>query len=298
MNDLLYIVFNKVYECNSITEASKILHISQPAVSRYIKELQNHYQSVLFTKNGRRIAPTSKAIALYSYTSQIELLTNEVEHYMNESDVIHTLHLGAITSISEILLPNIMSDLRHAYPDMKMYISVNNVQALSSLLLDRQLDIVLSDVNIKHPHITSKELFLTDLTLFSSVDSKYPNQMTLKELSTCPLFLNDLSNETRLLVDNAFINHQLSPNIICESNSNPFILSCVKRDLGLGIFSKCLLSEHLHNNEVREILISDYPLRKSFYISYPKNLEYSLSIREMISKMMHAFIDHASLLNI
>ena len=62
-------IFMSVYQNQSITKASKQLHISQPSVSLAIKELEEKYQTPLFDRMNRQIYPTKKAHLLYNHFS-------------------------------------------------------------------------------------------------------------------------------------------------------------------------------------------------------------------------------------
>ena len=64
-------IFMSVYQNQSITKASKELHISQPSVSLAIKELEEKYQTPLFDRMNRQIYPTKKAHLLYNHSLQI-----------------------------------------------------------------------------------------------------------------------------------------------------------------------------------------------------------------------------------
>ena len=93
-------IFMSVYQNQSITKASKELHISQPSVSLAIKELEEKYQTPLFDRMNRQIYPTKKAHLLYNHSLQILssleyienlLLKNELDFALIETTPLHQL---------------------------------------------------------------------------------------------------------------------------------------------------------------------------------------------------------------
>ena len=97
-------IFMSVYQNQSITKASKELHISQPSVSLAIKELEEKYQTPLFDRMNRQIYPTKKAHLLYNHSLQILSSLENMENEMYE-DRVENISFGCSVTMAQVFLP-------------------------------------------------------------------------------------------------------------------------------------------------------------------------------------------------
>ena len=103
-------IFMSVYQNQSITKASKELHISQPSVSLAIKELEEKYQTPLFDRMNRQIYPTKKAHLLYNHSLQILSSLENMENEMYE-DHVENISFGCSVTMAQVFLPQLLKKL-------------------------------------------------------------------------------------------------------------------------------------------------------------------------------------------
>ena len=104
-------IFMSVYQNQSITKASKELHISQPSVSLAIKELEKKYQTPLFDRMNRQIYPTEKAHLLYNHSLQILSSLENMENEMYE-DHLENISFGCSVTMAQVFLPHLLKKLK------------------------------------------------------------------------------------------------------------------------------------------------------------------------------------------
>ena len=138
-------IFMSVYQNQSITKASKELHISQPSVSLAIKELEKKYQTPLFDRMNRQIYPTEKAHLLYNHSLQILSSLENMENEMYE-DHLENISFGCSVTMAQVFLPHLLKKLKKLYPTIHFHIIVNNLEYIENLLLKNELDFALIEL--------------------------------------------------------------------------------------------------------------------------------------------------------
>ena len=105
-------VFVSVFRQGSITRAAEELHLTQPAVSLSVKELENYYGIKLFERYGRRIFPTEGAKIFYGYAVHIISLFDEMETRVRSWDERGILRVGASITVGTFILPQLAARAR------------------------------------------------------------------------------------------------------------------------------------------------------------------------------------------
>lgn len=121
-------VFLAVAENLSFSKAANELFISQPAVTKHIKELESKLNSTLFERKGNKIYLTKAGEICYSYLKKImqqyEALNFELGQMNNTFK--GTLRIGASSTISQYLLPKVIADFHRRYPEIELFIYNGN----------------------------------------------------------------------------------------------------------------------------------------------------------------------------
>lgn len=236
-------IFMSVYQNQSITKASKELHISQPSVSLAIKELEEKYQTPLFDRMNRQIYPTKKAHLLYNHSLQILSSLENMENEMYE-DHVENISFGCSVTMAQVFLPQLLKKLKMIYPTIHFHIIVNNLEYIENLLLKNELVIV---VHQKHPLLKVKDL---------------------KELEHFDYYSREKGSSIYELVHSYFISHDLDivPTIEC---TNPHaLIELVKQNDGFTILPYSLVKE---SKEITYLKNNDFQIQRTYHIVMHKD---------------------------
>lgn len=161
-------VFNAVARRLSYTRAAEELYITQPAVTKHIRTLEQHFNTRLFERRGNSIALTETGTMLYKYTAKMARLYEEMEHNIGTADNARkgTLHVGASTTIMQYVLPGIIASFKVSYPDVVLKIDSGNTEHIEGALLSGGIDIgfiegYTRNKQIKYIPFAQDELVLT-----------------------------------------------------------------------------------------------------------------------------------------
>ena len=128
-------VFYTVARLLSFTKAAESLHMTQPAVTFQVRQLEEHFNTRLFDRTHNRISLTEAGEKVYEYSERIFQLYNELENSVREltGEISGILILGASTTIAEYMLPSLLGDFKAKYPDVNIRLKVSNTDGIVSM---------------------------------------------------------------------------------------------------------------------------------------------------------------------
>lgn len=222
-----------------MTAAGEMLRISQPAVSRLIRDLENDLELRLFERKGARITPTDEALALFE---DVERLFVGGERIREAAAAIRGLSTGnlriaAMPNISLGYLPGILKEFLADRPKVSVVVHSDSSVSIIDLVSRQQYDIGLAYVGADHPSIRVEHLPGTEAVCALPIDHPLADRETIDA--------RDLADEnfiilghTSLLRHNilaAFESRHVKPRIRFETRYAATACACVARGLGVAV---------------------------------------------------------------
>jgi len=117
-----------VVDEGSISKAARLSFVSQPAVTRQIRQLEEQYKAKLFERGSGKLVLSEAGKVLYPYAKEIVEYSKRSFEALQEITANHqtVLNIGASLTIGEYLLPGLLGDFSKRYPDLKFSLSVGN----------------------------------------------------------------------------------------------------------------------------------------------------------------------------
>ena len=259
----LYRIFYTVANNKNITKASIELNISQPAISKSIKNLEEQLGGKLFVRTKRGVILTEEGKEFYNYIKQaIEYISNAESKF---TELIN-LETGCIrigigsTLTKEFLLPY-LEEFHKLYPKIDIEIVTNMSSELFPKLRNGLIDIIILNLNEKNYGKDINIIKCRKITDCFVVNNTYSNlldkEISIKELNKYPLILQSKGANTREFLDNFAKEYDtiLKPNI--ELASYSLVVEFAKIGLGIGYATKDYIKKELKNKELYEIKIKE-----------------------------------------
>ena len=141
--ELRYIL--AVKECGNLSKAAEKLYLTQPALSRYIKNLEDTLDIKLFEHSGRKLILTDAGLryvdAAYKMLDMYEDLLNDL--HASDDTIRGSLRVGTTRQRGPMLLPGIVTRFHHSFPNVKLSLFEENSFTLEKMLADGDLDIII-----------------------------------------------------------------------------------------------------------------------------------------------------------
>lgn len=156
-------LFWAVAEAGSVSGGAQRLHISQPAVTRQLKELEGRLDTALLHRMPRGVKLTETGELLFEYAQRIFALASEAEKTIAEIEDLEggELLLGASTTIGNYVLADILAIFHHRYPKVRVSLEIANTDQIELLVQSWNITLGLVE-GPPHSQQLSKEIFMHD----------------------------------------------------------------------------------------------------------------------------------------
>ena len=263
INFELYRIFYTVANHKNITKASEELNISQPAISKSIKNLEEQLGGQLFVRTKRGVILTEEGKEFYNYIKQaIEYISN-AENKFTELINLETgcIKIGISTTLTKEFLLPYLEEFHRLYPKIDIQIVTNMSSELFPKLRNGFIDIIIFNLNEKNYgqdiNITKCKKITDCFVVNKTYNNLINNEISIKELNKYPLILQSKGSNTREFVENFAKENNtiLKPNI--ELTSYSLVVEFAKIGLGIGYVTKDYVKKELKNQELYEIKLKE-----------------------------------------
>ncbi|CAK0758447.1 LysR family transcriptional regulator, transcriptional activator of the cysJI operon [Gammaproteobacteria bacterium] len=136
-------VFHTVARLLSFTKAADALHMTQPAVTFQVRQLEEYFNTRLFDRTHNRITLTPAGERVYSHADHIFELYREMENSVREltGEISGILAIGASTTVAEYMLPTLLGDFKLKYPNVTVRLKVSNTEGIVSMVENNVIDL-------------------------------------------------------------------------------------------------------------------------------------------------------------
>lgn len=280
-------VFIKVSELLSYTKAAEQLYMSQPAVSKQIKHLEEQVGMVLFEQVGKKIFLTEAGHELKKYAEAILNQVAEAKAHLIEmrGGYSGSLKVAVATTASSFAI-DMLGQFRQLYPEVDIEFEVTNRQTLLQNLENNLVDFVIMGVPPEN-HQFQAEPFMDNPLVFIAPNNHklVGRKVSIEELSKEPLVVREEGSGTRQAMEKFFQSKQCSFNIGTLFNSNDSIKSAVISGLGVGLVSVHTIQSELEYNKLTILDVEGAPIKRSWYLVQHKDKRLSL-IAETFQKFI------------
>ena len=278
-------IFVTVYQEESITRAAEKLHMTQPATSLAIREMEEYYHTKLFERSGRGIRVTSAGTRLYPSAARLLSLYDEMDAEMKNWDTSGKLRIGSSISIGSCILPQLINRFSKKYPELELYVKVDCSDVIEQNILENHLDFALIEGSV-HSEKLNSSVFLDD-ELVPVCSRFHPlagaEDIELDSLKKEHFLMREPNSGTRQLADSSFAlkNFQIKPT--WESTSTAALINAVSIGLGISILPKRMLEKQLRMHQIASFTIHDLDLKRHYSLIYHEN--------KFVSPTMQEFFD-------
>ncbi len=230
-------IFLAVVETGSFTRAAKKLNCVQPNVTAHIKKLENTLGTQLFYRENRQITLTAPGREFVRHARQIFKLVRDTETQFLSSNVSGVLNLGVTQTVATAWLPRILRSYIQEHPDVEINVQSMFVETMTTQLLNHELDCVLTDSLIEHPHLDCRFSKEQRLTLVRSTDTPQT-----PETGTTILSFSKASHYRAILLDHLRQQHiTVARELILKGMDA--VLACVIGGVGISLLPEAVVRQ-------------------------------------------------------
>lgn len=270
-------IFLKITQTQSVTKASEELHLTQPAVSIQLKNLQSQFDIPLTEVVGRKIFITDfgKEIAVAA-----ENILNQI-HAINYKTLAHKGQLTgrlkfSIVSTGKYVMPYFLSGFLKQHEGIELVLDVTNKLKVIESTEKNEVDFSLVSVLPENMKIEKIELMQNKLYLVSNTEGKFKNKIYDKSIfETLPLIYREQGSGTRQTMEKFIKINNLPVRKKMELTSNEAVKQAVIAGLGCSIMPLIGIKNEIQNGELQVIPVKGFPIRSVWNLIWQKGKNHS-----------------------
>ena len=224
--------FLAVAETLHFTKAASMMHVSQPALSAQVKQLEQEVGVPLFDRVGRTVQLTRAGAIFREHARRALREMESAQTAIAEEEGLHrgALAVGALQTVNAYLIPEVVARFAKLYPFVSLKLEELSGQAIESGVLDGQLDVGVGFSPPTSDKLEAQLLFEEDMVLIVPRSHRLAahKHLRLSALADEPLVLLSTMFCARRLVDDGFRSIRAKPRIAVEMNSIEGILATIR----------------------------------------------------------------------
>ena len=260
------------------------MHMTQPAVSLAIRELEQYYGVTLFDRIGRRLRLTEAGQRFWEYASHIAALFEDMEKGMRNWDSFGLLRVGASITIGSQFLPSYVKAFYNRYPGTEVRVLVAPSDELEQKILTSELDFALIEGVAHHPSILSEEYMEDHLTVICPANGNFQNGqiLTIEEFKQQKFLLREPGSGTREVFDRATESAGFSVQPVWEAMSTTALVNAVINGLGIAVLPHRMVTGPLERGLITAVRVEGMDFLRRFHIIYHKEKFLTTSAKAFI----------------
>jgi DNA-binding transcriptional LysR family regulator len=245
-------VFHTVARLLSFTKAAETLHMTQPAVTFQVRQLEEHFNTRLFDRTHNRISLTEAGKRVFEYSDRIFEHYAEMENAVREmtGDVSGVLMIGASTTIAEYLLPALLGDFKKKYPDVNVQLKVSNSDGIVHMVENNVIDLGVVESPVLNKNLVVEVCRVDQLV--AVVTPQHPladrTSVSIAELLEHPYICREEGSGTREVIAEYMTEQGVNAgqvHLTMELGSPESIKGAVEAGMGVSIISLATVQKEL-----------------------------------------------------
>lgn len=273
-------VFVAVAESLSFSKAAEKLYISQPAVSRHIKELEAQMGITLFERKGNRVYLTLAGEISYDYLKKITQNYSELEFALGALKNEHkgNLRIGASSTIAQYVIPSVLASFHKRYPNIELNLFNGNSFEMEQKLLKNDIDLALVENNSSNSNLKYINFAEDNILAIAGINSPLAHQsaLNIQDLLQIPMVLREYGSGTLEVIERAFASTEIQFEklpILLHLGSTEAIKNFLANFDGIAFVSEQAIEKELRLKILKQISINNLSIKRYFRIALPLGQE-------------------------
>jgi len=267
-------VFESAARHLSLTRAAEELHLTPPAVSIQIRQLESHAKAGLFERAGRSLRLTQAGEEVLVRTREILAQIRGAEDAIAGLAAIERGMLNvAVINAGDYFFPWLLAAFRDRHPGVRVRLTVGNRDELLERLADHAVDLAV----MSHPP-TREEFAAEPFAPHPHVIVAAPGHplagkrpVSIARIGTEPLLTREPGSATRLAMEQAFAEAGVVPRIEMEVASNETIKQAVAAGFGVGFLSAHAVQQELALGRLAVVAVKGFPVMRQWYVVHRRD---------------------------
>lgn len=276
-------VFVTVVEKRNFSRAAEELHMTQPAVSQYIKNLEESLGTKLLERSNRSVELNKAGEIVYHHAKELLNLYSKMNYLLDDltNRASGKITIGASYTYGEYVLPHVIAKIRHNYPLITPSITIGNSTEIGDLVYSHQLD-----VGIIEGDYPARDMKVDDFTEDEMVIVGAPSHGQVENgsiLENEMWIVREAGSGTREATEKMWKQLEITPANTMAFGSTQLIKESVEAGIGISFLSRWTIRKELELGSLVVLTIPDFTYTRTFSILMRSPFQ---------TKVLELFLEH------
>jgi len=273
-------IFLSAAKLLNFTRAAEELHLTQPGISKHLKELEGYYGTRLFERLGKKVVLTQAGEALFEATDRAFNLLDAVKTRIDDLNGLAAgkLAFGASVTIGTYILPDKLVQFRQRYPAIEIKVETGFSRRIADRVLDNSLEFGLVGHYSPDARLSVKTFMAERLLLIVSPQhpwAKRKSPVRHDELKSQTLLLAKRGSGTWRIIESLMAQTGVQFSGIIELGSSEGVKRAVGANLGISLLSRHLLDHELLAGVIKAVPLAGGEPSRELYLIHHKDCHLS-----------------------
>ncbi|HRO56894.1 MAG TPA: LysR family transcriptional regulator [Nitrosomonas europaea] len=279
-------IFDAVMRRQSFTRAADVLHLTQPAVSMQMRQLEEQVGVPLFDQVGKQIQPTDAGRELHRHAIIIAAKMQDLSAAMEEFSGLRRGELDlVVASTANYFAPKLIAAFCRQHAKVQVRLQVSNQERILDMLTTSNKDLAIMGQPPKDSELVAQTFLDNPLVVIAAPTHPLAakNRIMLKHLERETFITREPGSGTRKAAERHFSRYGVEFHSVMEMSSNEAIKQAVEAGLGLGILSLHTLELELAMQRLAVLNVERFPIMRQWFVVHRKG--------KRLSTVAQAFLD-------
>jgi len=270
----------RLVEERTFSQAAKKMYLTQPSLTKHIKNLEELIEAAVVTRKKTGISLTSEGKILYDYARRIFKLMDEAKEKIERAkeDESGSIFISGSSIPATYIIPHILNTFNREYPDIRCYVQMNDSDTTLDMILEDQAEIGFIGRPVSNRRVHADAIWRDRLILVVPEGHKWSKKasVTIDALSREPFIIREKGSATRSILEEYLQKNTGSGlsrfNVICELGSSEAVKEAIIAGLGISVLSTRAVGRELAGGLLIEKPVENCTIERNFYLIYKTRL--------------------------
>ena len=263
-------MFATVVRCGSFSKAADILNISQPAISKGVRDFELQVGCRLLNRSPKGVVPTPEGLALSRRADALFAVERAAEEELSALRGLHngSLRIGASTTIATYMIPRYLGAFHRAYPGVDIHLISANTRDIAEQMVEHEIDIGLVEGPVDDKNLIAEPWRTDVMKLIAAPDHAFAmasEPIDPKRLETEVLIVREHGSGSREVVAQALAAHGIEPLRTLEIGSTAAIKQVVAAGLGVSIVSVVTVEDQVRLGRLKVLDLDGMTIERTLW---------------------------------
>lgn len=263
-------LFAAVARTGSFSRAAETLHISQPAISKGVRDFELQVGCRLLDRTPRGVRPTREGLALARHAETLFAAERAAEDELTSLRNLDSgsLRIGASTTIATYMISAYLGAFHQRYPGIDLHLVIANTRDIADMMVEHDVEVALVEGPVEDDNLISEAWRTDEMALITSSDHPFASAKGPIEghaIAGEALIVREPGSGSREVVEQALAAKAIEPKRTLEIGSTEAIKQAVVAGLGVAIISKVATQDQLQIGRLKQIAVKDLHIERTLW---------------------------------